>query len=158
MSIIIRPYQSGDEVGMCLVHQQSIRGLCASTYSEEIIEVWSDLQPEGYVDALQKGDHYWLAEKDNRIIGISSWKGENIKILFIEPQSSGLGVGRALMEAIESDYLAKTNNTFLLVNATRNAMPFYQKFGFKILEHKPVTITRGQRQVMLQSVDMRKDY
>ena len=83
--------------------------------------------------------HFYVVKHENKIIGcgaISSyWGSETESILltiFVDPDYQGKGVGRLIMNTLESDEYAIRANR-IEIPAGMVAIPFYKKFGY---EHK----------------------
>lgn len=81
----------------------------------------------------QLNNHLSFAAKvDGKLAGMLELRRQNhISMLFVDPEYTKLGCGRALIErAVE---FVKTNNTFcarITVNASPYALAFYKKLGF----------------------------
>lgn len=66
-----------------------------------------------------------LAEEESRILGFSTVTPEReLEALFVDPDSMGRGVGRALVDAAGAP---------LSLTANLNAVPFYERVGFRDL-------------------------
>lgn len=132
-NIVIRPYQSGDELGMAFAHSQSILQLCSRDYPAEAIIKWAVKIPEKYAKKSQKGESFWLAEVNGVIAGLAGWQDEELKVFYLHPDYVGQGLGRRLFQALEQDYLTKTGATEWQLESTITAKPFYEAMGFKTI-------------------------
>lgn len=150
------------------IHTSSIREVCSSHYGAKEIELWSGKQAkETYIPFLKNGEiivakggdtlvgfvHYIQhnIEKNDRDSKGSQWM--EIKALYVDPRFIRRGVGKLLVEKVES--LAKEKGAeSLRVSSTLNAVPFYSKFGFCEVNRKPHRITL---QVSVECVCMIKD-
>ena len=74
----------------------------------------------------------WVAQRDARLLGFASVDREWLESLYVDPESQGAGVGRALLEVVKQ---ASPNGLALHV-FTRNARArrFYEAAGFTLVE------------------------
>ena len=75
--------------------------------------------------------HLWVAKDEaERIIGMASLRsGTHISLLFVDENHMKMGIGRALMDALE-EFVLSEKKGFLTVNASPYGVPFYHKVGF----------------------------
>ena len=78
----------------------------------------------------------WVAEENGQVVGVLrggrvDGKGRTVlSSLFVAEQAHRRGVGRALVEAFEQEYIAKGVKVFKL-SATLHAIQFYLSVGYK---------------------------
>ena len=78
----------------------------------------------------------WVAEQDGQIIGVlrggrTDYKGRTVlSSLFVSEKHHRQGIGRALVEHFEQEYISKGVSIFKL-SATLYAVPFYLGVGYK---------------------------
>jgi len=78
----------------------------------------------------------WVAEDDGQIVGVlrggrTDYKGRTVlSSLFVSGKCHRQGIGRALVEYFEQEYISKGVSTFKL-SATLHAVPFYLSVGYK---------------------------
>jgi GNAT superfamily N-acetyltransferase len=88
---------------------------------------------EDYQRFLSTEGKGWLIEAGDRVAGfaIVDMPNHNVWALFVHPHFEGLGVGKALMEALLEWYFAQTDETLWLSTgpATR-AEEFYHRTGW----------------------------
>jgi putative acetyltransferase len=69
------------------------------------------------------------------MIGIFGTADRKLEMLFLVPESIGLGVGKFLLEFV----LYELNVDSVDVNeGNLNAVNFYKHFGFKVYDRKPI--------------------
>lgn len=100
---------------------------------------------------LRNGHHFLLAKENNTALGFASFvhnHPENfttkIPKIYVLPQTQGKGVGKLLIEAIETE--AKKNCSAKLtlnVNRKNNARIFYEKLGFIAVKEEDVPLGNG---------------
>lgn len=102
-------------------------------------------------ELMQKGHVFYLAqdEKEN-YVGFVSYEINSVpdktKIhkIYVLPETQGTGLGRQFFELVKEQ--AKENNQnaiFLNVNKYNNALHFYTKFGFSIVNGEVIDIGEG---------------
>ncbi len=62
----------------------------------------------------------------------------NLMHLFIEPGKTNMGLGRKLLTEAITQVKSRENRGYIVLNSSRNAVPFYKKMGFFIdLKREP---------------------
>lgn len=129
-SLSIRRASPADAREICEIHKASIRRLCASAYSADTIDAWTDfLSPERYPPAMSRFE-FFVAEGEG-ILGflILDLEGGELNALYLDPDAAGRGIGRRLVEHAER--LARIENVpELKLKSTLNAVGFYEACGF----------------------------
>ncbi len=118
-----------DALAIHNIHTRSVRGLCARDYPIEVIEGWLlDRSPEGYqVRGIAKKEMY-VFEEGGSIRGFSHVAPICIVALFVDPDHTRRGVGRALFEHALA--LVRSSGTIPVpFEGTITALPFYLKMG-----------------------------
>lgn len=110
------------------LHTASVTRLC-TMYAAETIAGWlAGRTPEGY-KGIAKNEMY-VYEAQGKIIGFSHVVNRDIAALFVSPESAGKGVGSALMRHALHHIRQRCEGPISL-ESTLNAVPFYEKMGFK---------------------------
>jgi putative acetyltransferase len=129
-SVTVRLAVPGDEDAMQRIHTRSVRELCAGAYSAEQIEaLLRGRTPAGYRPAIDLGEML-MAEVDGAAAGFGHAIPGEVYACFVDPAFSGRGVGRAIVAAAS----AKARKGWkgpLRLEATLNAVPFYERLGFR---------------------------
>jgi putative acetyltransferase len=113
------------------VHRASILCLCAQHYSVVQLSQWTEaLRPEGYA-ALFASREFLVAEQDGELLGfgVLDLSESLINATYISPKAVRRGVGRRLLEAMET-IARQQGTTRLQLSSTLNAVPFYQSLGY----------------------------
>ena len=84
-------------------------------------------------------------QTERQIVGDKMERDIHIQGLFVEPESGGKGVGKALMESLERRALSE-GAVQLTVYSTLNAVTFYEKCGFACKENTTHEISRRSLQ------------
>jgi ribosomal protein S18 acetylase RimI-like enzyme len=100
---------------------------------------------------LNKVHHFLLAKEGEETLGFASYehhynqkKQTKIHKIYILPQTQGKGIGKVLIDFVES--VAKENDSTALslnVNRFNKALHFYQKLGFEIVEEVNIELDHG---------------
>lgn len=131
--ITYRPMQAADA--------RAVSALCIRVFDEFIA---STCKPEGrdafvqdttsakLAERMQR-NHMILAFDEERLVGAVDMKQRGyLKLLFIERAYQGQGLGRKLLSlCIEAATLSGHRPEVLEVKSAVNAVPFYEKLGFK---------------------------
>ncbi len=99
----------------------------------------------------QNGHHFILAKEADQTLGFASYVHDHpqnfttkIPKIYVLPETQGKGVGRKLIEAIETE-ARKHGAAKLTLNVNRfnKAQSFYEHLGFKIVKEENVPIGNG---------------
>lgn len=126
---MIRIASPDDAPAIHNLHTRSVRGLCTHDYPKEVIEGWLlGRSPDGYkVRGIAKKEMY-VFEESGVIRGFSHVIPTCIVALFVDPDHTRRGVGRALFE--HASALIRASGTIPHpFEATITALPFYLKMG-----------------------------
>ena len=124
---MIRSALPGDALAIHNLHTRSVRGLFARDYSKEVIEAWLlGRSPDGYKGIAKK--EMYVFEESGAIRGFSHVVPICIVALFVDPDHTRSGVGRALFEHALA--LIRASGAIPIpFEATITALPFYLKMG-----------------------------
>ena len=87
------------------------------------------------------------------ICGCIGRNDDEITTLFVASSHVGQGIGRALYEEMECDFVLSTGKTLLRVLSTVTAADFYAHMGFR---EDPVVTERPSGGPLINSVQMSK--
>ncbi|HRB72141.1 GNAT family N-acetyltransferase [Flavobacterium sp. WV_118_3] len=98
----------------------------------------------------QNGQQFVLAEEDGVYYGFASfqvnYKEGKTKLhkIYVLPQTQGKGVGKSLLQYVESTVDQNKNSALLLnVNRFNKAIDFYRKQGFEVIGEEDIAIGEG---------------
>jgi len=150
----IRRFQPGEEFALFEVFYSAIHLIARNDYSEEQLNAWAplDFDRERWVDRIN-GINPFVAEIDGKPVGYADVQQDGyIDHFFVSGHHSRQGLGKALMQVIHSE-AERLNITELTSNVSQTAQPFFDRFGFVVVDRKK-TIIRG---VELRNALMRKE-
>ncbi len=149
--IVLRPARASDAQAMLEITARSVEGLAKAHYTPAQIKLWTEGRTaDYYAAAIAKGRAH-VAEQGGKVVGFVDSEIGELTRLFILPGVAGKGLGARLMEVGLAE--AKRGHVGpIRIEATRNAVPFYEKFGFKVTGHG--TFTRGEGNPPIEIVKM----
>lgn len=132
----VRAAEPRDAVVAAEVLVRSIREVCADDYADEqqAIAAWcADKTPDRVREWLRdRALHTVVAEGLGDVVGVGQLdrsSGE-IRLCYVAPEMVGLGVGSALMEALEAE-AGRSGLDRLTLNSTFTAHDFYRALGYE---------------------------
>lgn len=126
----LRPAVAADSPRIHAIHTASVRRLCAKSYGTDVIEAWLlHRRPEIYLGPIQRGSLF-VAENGGKVLGFGEAKPGFVVAVYVDPAASDRGVGRAILRRALDIARAQPTGTVKL-QATLNAQPFYERFGFR---------------------------
>jgi len=123
------------------LHTTSVRALCSGHYAPEVIDGWLlNRRPQGYLAPIERGDIF-VAEYCSTIVGFGEGVPGAIIAVYVDPIALKRRVGSAIMHhALE---IARGGHVGpVRLEATLNAVGFYQHFGFREVARS--SVCRGQ--------------
>lgn len=151
-----RPYRQGDEI--------EISSLIWRVFSEEIQPSYDQLGIDTFRNftrareirkRLKDGSFILVAENAGQLVGIiEASQSFHIRLLFVDKEFHLQGVARTLIREVLETYRHRGDSPgAVTVNASPNAIGFYEKIGFErrgpvVTENgvvfAPMTLTRGE--------------
>ena len=150
----IRRFQPGEEFALFEVFYSAIHLIARNDYSEEQLNAWAplDFDRKIWVDRIT-GINPFVAEINGKPVGYADVQHNGyIDHFFVSGYYPRQGIGKALMECIHSE-AKRLNIVELTSNVSQTAQPFFDRFGFVVVDREK-SIIRG---VELQNALMRKE-
>ena len=139
-AIAIRSATETDANSLHRIHTAAVREVCAGSYAELQVEAWLQKRsPGGYQPAIE-AEQMFVAELGKEVIGFGHSVPGEVLAIFVEPTHHRRGVGALLL----SEALERSGSPAEL-EATLNAVPFYERHGF---------VAQGQLVVQRNGVDI----
>ncbi|HRZ85381.1 MAG TPA: GNAT family N-acetyltransferase [Candidatus Paceibacterota bacterium] len=137
MKIIKAKIKDAEEISKLRLN--TIKNIVSKSYGKKwtnkLIE-WNSV--EHIKNHIKNRDTFCMVEK-NKILGCIDLEGEKLGGLYIKYNLIGKGIGKKLLLFLE-DYARKKKLKRLYLFSTKNALNFYKKFGYKLIEKKAVEI------------------
>jgi len=137
----LRPFLGEDVPVLAAIFVAAIEELTGDDYSEAQQQAWaSAADDEEEFGKRLAGELTLIATIQNSPVGFASLKGaDHIEMLFVHPSATGQGVAKMLCEALEK-IAGGRGAKALTVDASDNAMEFFQKRGYVGKQRNTVTI------------------
>ncbi len=133
----IRRYRFGEEPALFEVYYSAIHLVARRDYSNEQIRAWAprDLDQELWTSRI-RGISPFVAELEGELVGYADLQANGyIDHFFVSGHHGRRGIGTALM-----NHLLKEARVASLAELTsdvsRTAQPFYERFGFAVVEER----------------------
>ena len=135
-----------DDVAMLwALRTRCVRETCSSHYPPEVIAPWSASPPPSqYARLLSQGGCVVAEDEQGGLLGFGVFDvdANEVDALFVDPDRGGQGIGQALMQRLLA--MADREREVVL-SASLNAVPFYQRQGFISVSEKAYHIPAAWR-------------
>lgn len=137
----MRDFSSGDEPALQVVFYSAVHTIAASDYTLAQLEAWAPARPDVDRWAMRmRTIRPFVVEEDGQILGYADLQANgHIDHFYVSGTSARRGVGRLLMERIHAR-AQELKLPSLFSDVSRTAQPFFERFGFLIVEHKTVIV------------------
>jgi putative acetyltransferase len=139
--LALRPMLPADTPLLAEIFRASIAELTGDDYSEAQQEAWASAADDEAGFAKKLGGQLTLiATLAGSPVGFISLEGaDTIDMLYVHPAAAGQGAGAMLVDAIEKLAGARGAQK-LKVNASDNAVGFFQKRGYQAQQRNTISI------------------
>lgn len=132
--IKIRKSKPEDAPELAKIRRGVIRSYAKDAYSPEVIKLWSGSTSVAHYRKIHPDWARYTALDGNKVVGYGNVSKEgHIGGVYVHKDYVGQGVGTKLILKLE-DQASKWKVKKLDCVASKNAKPFYEKLGFKILK------------------------
>lgn len=149
----IRRFNSGDEPALFEVYYSAIHLVAKYDYDTAQINAWAprDLDQTLWTQRIQDIKPF-VAELDGKIVGYADVQSSGyIDHFFVSGHHPRQGIGARLMAALHEESV-RLELSELTSDVSRTAQPFFEKFGFSIIEQR----SHELRGVIIPNALMRK--
>ncbi len=137
----VRRFEAGDEPALRQLFFETIRNVNRRDYSDEQVRAWApdDYDPERWAQKVRKLNPF-VCEIDGEIAGYADLQPSGyIDHFYVNRHYQRQGVGSELFHHIEEPAQA-TGLKELSADVSITARPFFEHFGFEVVERQRVTI------------------
>ncbi len=141
MQPTIRFYRESDVEAVASLFTDSVHHLANGYYDAEQCAAWAPRPPnlKGWGERLARLQTL-VAEVDLRLAGFISYEQNgHIDLLYTSPAHSRRGIASVLYRKAEVD-LADGGISELFAEASLVALPFFERFGFRVVEERHVAL------------------
>ena len=135
MEIKVRRYEPGDEVEICKVIKKDVMTENIKDYPIEAIQKLVETLNEELIIRRSEKWHTYVLLDEEKIIGVGTigpyWDSKTESSffnIFINPDYKGCGLGRKIIETLESDEYFNVDR--VEIPASLTAVEFYKHFGY----------------------------
>ncbi len=126
------------------VHAAAVGGISTSFYTPEEIRAWAvPKKPESYEESIGTKE-FFVAETGGAIVGFGVLNRESAEVeaLYVSPETGRRGIGLEVLRKLEER--ARVNGLRVLrLNASLNAVPFYERAGYVAQERSKYRLATG---------------
>ena len=150
----VRDFTFGDEPALQAVFYSAVHTIAASDYAPAQLDVWAPDRPDMKRWTVRiRAIRPFVVEEEGRVVGYADLQANgHIDHFYVSGTDARRGVGRILMDRIHAR-AQELELTRLFSDVSRTAQPFFERFGFLVLEHRTVVIG----DVSLPNARMAKD-
>lgn len=156
--IQIREFINSDAQEVLECHFKAVHQTAGVDYDNTVLEEWSkpvdEVRLTQFLQTLADSKRY-VAVVRGQIAGFAEYVADKneLRACYVHPDFSGLGVGKKLIQYIESKARAE-NVDYFAMDSSVTAMPFYKKMGYEVVSEGEHTLNNGMR---MKCYKMRKD-
>ena len=151
-SLTIRTARREDALRLHELHDASVRALCATHYTKDIIEGWlHGRTPSRYLTPIERGAIF-VAELNEKVVAFGEAATGAVVAVYVDPSVTGQGLGRLILTRAV-DLAREGHSGPIRVESTLNASAFYQHHGF--VEVKRAIVSRNQVEVPIVHLERR---
>lgn len=143
--ISFRPAQETDAWILSAIHIAAIKALPATFYTQEELLTWRNYRdkPDGSnILKSMKVETFWVAIKQDIVIGFASFIVDELIGLYVHPKNQGKGIGRTLVQHFCDEATAQGVDK-VITTASLYAEEFYLRLGFTAIQRVPHYLKNG---------------
>ena len=129
----IRLAQKADLARIIEVRTSAFSRMASSAYSDvEVKTLLGDYTEEEFLEMV-KDKRLFVAVIDGVIRGTAGWAEENIRHVYVDPDSFNRGIGSQLVAHTEADYQDRTEHAYINAGVILHARGFYERCGYELV-------------------------
>lgn len=158
---VIRPARSTDLDAIADLQARSIMAFGMETYGRQTCEAWVKVGRQMRHNLLGSGT-FFVAEQEETLVGVAGWTADSRehdcawpRYVFVAPEAGRLGIGRQLMNKIETSVHAAGRSRLMLWSSL-NAVSFYEALGYRSIKLARWPVADGiemDHQLMTKDLD-----
>ena len=126
------------------VHTAAVGGICTGLYTPEELHAWAVPRTLESYEELIRIREFFVAEMDDVIVGfgVLNEKSAEVEAIYVSPVAGRRGIGLELLRALE-ERASSFGLEMLRLNASLNAVQFYEKAGYVAQERSKYRLLTG---------------
>jgi len=143
--ISLRPAEETDAWVLSAIHIAAIKALPATFYTQEELLAWRNYhdKPDGSnILKSMKVENFWVAIKQDVVIGFASFIVDELIGLYVHPKYQGKGIGRVLVQHFCNEATDQGVDK-VITTASLYAEGFYLQLGFTAIQKAPHYLRSG---------------
>lgn len=147
-----------DQDAITEVHVASVQGVKESAYDDEELEVWESGAATTSYSIDDPETVFLVAEHDGEIVGFAQASIDEAELdkLYVDPAYQHRGVATSLSEELDQRLWSHGVGS-VSVEASVNAVPFYERVGYERVGTHQKPITLEGTSVEMKMVEMEKE-
>lgn len=155
----VRPATPEDAPAMRALHTAAVRELGATAYDEDQVEAWAapDADRDGF--PFDDPDHHLVvATRNGDVAGFGQLHVPEREVVadYVHPDHAHRGVGSTLLAHLEG-YARGLGFDHLELTASMNAVAFYERHGYEVVEETELDMNHRVDGVVLPVAVMEKE-
>jgi putative acetyltransferase len=126
------------------VHAAAVRGIRTTLYTPAEIQAWAvPRDPSSYEESIRSKE-FFVAEDGGAIVGFGVLNQEiaEVEAVYVTPGAGRRGIGLEVLRKLE-ERASALGLSMLRLNASLNAVPFYEKAGYVAQERSKYRLLTG---------------
>jgi len=138
----VRDFTFGDEPALHAVFYSAVHTIAAGDYTPAQLDAWAPDRPDMEKWTVRmRAIRPFVVEEDGRIVGYADLQANGyIDHFFVSGTCARRGIGRILMNRIHA-HAGELNIVRLFSDVSLTAQPFFERFGFHVLEFKTIVVS-----------------
>lgn len=142
--LTIRRARQEDCESIADLHIASVKAISTTLYTPEEIQAWAVPKDKASYQESIRDKEFFVAEDGEVIVGFGVLNSQTAEVeaVYVNPNAPRRGIGRKILARLE-ERARLLGLTMLRLNASLNAVPFYQKAGFVAQERSKYRLFSG---------------
>lgn len=132
MKTPIKPLQKDHLETVLAIRKRAILHYAPRFYSPTLLAEWANKDKTQDILDILAQNNIWGIFVEDKLVGWGSIAGQEIVGLYIDPEYAAQGLGSTIFHYLENE-LIKQGVTILKLNASFNAVQFYEKHGYHVV-------------------------
>lgn len=115
------------------IRHRTFSHFAPSAYTQaEVRLLLDDVDPSDFERMVGQASLF-VAEEGTTVLACGGWLLDALRHMYVSPESTGAGIGTALLRVVEPDFLARSGHYVIRAGVILYARPFYEKNGYELV-------------------------